>query len=84
MTEQTISRLRIALDEMVQAFDEHVMLPEKNCSCHSAPPCADCVENDFARNALANARDALRLADAPPPDDTIRLGDVHYAKDFLS
>ncbi len=112
MTEQTISRLRSALDEMVQAFEEHVVLPERECRCHLAPPCNDCVENDFARNALANARDVLRLMDAPPPgavpkcrchleerktcslcildrfplpaDDTIRLGDVHLAKDFLS
>lgn len=58
------SRLRNALDEMVQAFEEHVHLPDRSCRCHIAPPCNDCVENNFARNALENARTILREAGA--------------------
>jgi len=42
--------------EMITAFEEHVALPDKNCSCHISPPCSDCTENDYARETLSEAR----------------------------
>lgn len=36
--------------------------PEKNCSCHIAPPCGDCVEYDALRDALDRARAILTKA----------------------
>ena len=33
--------------------------PERNCSCHLSPPCNDCVDHNFTREMLENARDAL-------------------------
>jgi hypothetical protein len=33
--------------------------PERNCSCHIAPPCHDCVEYAALREAIGNAEAAL-------------------------
>lgn len=53
-------------DELVEALTalhENVEPPpEKNCSCHIAPPCGDCVEYDALRDALDRARAILNKA----------------------
>lgn len=34
--------------------------PESNCSCHISPPCSDCVEWSGLREALSEARTAIK------------------------
>lgn len=36
--------------------------PERNCSCHISPPCSDCVEWSGLREALSEARTAMKGA----------------------
>ncbi len=36
--------------------------PESNCSCHTSPPCSDCVEWSGLREALLEARTAMKGA----------------------
>ena len=36
--------------------------PDRNCSCHISTPCNDCVVYDGLREALKEARAALKLA----------------------
>lgn len=36
--------------------------PESNCSCHISPPCSDCVEWSGLREALSEARTAMKGA----------------------
>lgn len=54
--------LKAALNDLLMAFDEHVALPDANCSCHLSPPCGDCETYSFAREAVAQAR-AMTEAD---------------------
>lgn len=44
------------LDECAQQLRDALkaLVPPKNCSCHTAPPCFDCTEYGFAREALEN------------------------------
>ena len=44
------------LEAMIDAFEEYVALPDKNCSCHIAPPCGDCETYSFARETVSEAR----------------------------
>ena len=53
------TRLKGLLADMCDAFEEHVALPDANCSCHINPPCGDCTGYSFARDVLAAARAAL-------------------------
>ena len=47
----------LALSEGVEYVEEP---PEKNCSCHLAPPCNDCVEHSAVREFFIDARKAPR------------------------
>ena len=51
-----LAEAKMHVAEMITAFEEHVALPDKNCSCHISPPCGDCTENDYARETLSEAR----------------------------
>lgn len=44
---------------------ENITAPEKNCRCHVAPPCNDCVENEGKREALKAVREAVDEATSP-------------------
>jgi len=55
-----VSALRSGLEGMVQAFEEHVAVPDRNCSCHLNPPCGDCVTWGFAREAVETAEKLLK------------------------
>jgi len=55
-TEIRAERAEAALGQLLMAFDEHVALPDRNCSCHLAPPCGDCETYSFAREAHAEAK----------------------------
>ena len=51
----------LALSEGVEYVEEP---PEKNCTCHLAPPCNDCVEHSAVREFFIDARKALAAIDA--------------------
>ncbi len=51
----------LALSEGVEYVEEP---PEKNCSCHLAPPCNDCVEHSAVREFFSDARTALAAIDS--------------------
>jgi hypothetical protein len=52
-----VSVLRSVLEGLVEVVPEP---PERNCSCHVAPPCGDCVMWGGLREALENARTILK------------------------
>lgn len=56
------------LEELVMAFNDHVCLPDRNCSCHIAPPCGDCEQNMQAREALQSAMACIANPPQPPFD----------------
>lgn len=61
----TAASLAAALEELIEMSDEP---PPAACSCHTAPPCGDCVEYRGMRDALEGARAALKAhKDAPTP-----------------
>ena len=51
----------LALSEGVEYVDEP---PERNCTCHLAPPCNDCVDHSAVREFFIDARKALAAIDA--------------------
>ena len=51
---------RDALSEGVEYVDEP---PERNCTCHLAPPCNDCVDHSAVREFFIDARKALAAID---------------------
>ena len=51
----------LALSEGVEYVEEP---PEKNCTCHLAPPCNDCVEHSAVREFFIDARKAIAAIDA--------------------
>jgi hypothetical protein len=57
---ESASRLLSALLGLLDVVDAP---PEANCSCNIAPPCSDCVEHSALREALADARIAVGLAE---------------------
>ena len=55
MTHNNNLRLTIAvLLEAIETLEGHLPhVPDASCSCHTAPPCNDCVEWSGLRDALA-------------------------------
>lgn len=52
--------IRDAFEAFIEAaVEEFGEPPDRNCSCHISPPCSDCVDHSFWRDALADARAAL-------------------------
>ena len=51
----------LALSEGVEYVEEP---PEKNCTCHLAPPCNDCVDHSAVREFFIDARKALAAIDS--------------------
>ena len=37
--------------------------PDSNCSCHISPPCCDCVDHSALREAIAEAKKAIEMAE---------------------
>jgi len=64
-----LAEAKMHVSEMITAFEEHVALPDKNCSCHISPPCSDCTENDYARETLSEARAFLDRHQKGQTDD---------------
>lgn len=67
MSGHTPDPLRDAAPDMLEALkwlcEAVPEPPEKNCSCHIAPPCGDCVEYDGLREALKAGRAAIAKAE---------------------
>ncbi len=67
--------LRDRLEGLIEAVENTVSIPERDCSCHLALPCGDCVKWSMLREAMEEARKALVAAaagkvpatSAPPP-----------------
>ncbi len=58
------AELVAALERLAEVAD---LAPEPACSCHNAPPCADCVEWGGLREALKDARAMLVRAKGETP-----------------
>jgi hypothetical protein len=71
--------LRAALELLVERAD---LAPARNCSCHLAPPCGDCVEWGGLREGLEEARAALKGDAQEEADDRALLRDAldHIAR----
>ena len=57
-----VEKLREAkglLGELLDAFDEHIALPDANCSCPIYFPCGVCVKYSLARDVANRVRAAL-------------------------
>lgn len=68
------ARIRYALEAMIEAFDEHTDIPDRNCSCHISPPCGDCEAYSFARDAHEEAKAALAEYVSGASDSLLRAG----------
>jgi len=53
----SVSPVESALRCMLEVVEEP---PAPNCSCHVSPPCNDCVEYGALREAIAEAKKALK------------------------
>jgi hypothetical protein len=56
-----VKELEVAL---IDLMDETDTPPDRNCSCHLSPPCADCVDWSGLRGALSNARRKIKEGQA--------------------
>lgn len=51
--------LKLALEAIKDLLDQTETPPDKNCSCHIAPPCSDCVDYSGVRYAIEQANKAI-------------------------
>ena len=58
-----IEVLKQALEAMQDLLDHTETPPDKNCSCHIAPPCSDCVDYSGIRYAIKQSRDTITSID---------------------
>lgn len=49
-------RLEMALEDLVEATD----IPDRNCSCHAAPPCSWCVDYGHISECVETAKRVLK------------------------
>lgn len=49
----------VAMTAAIEDLLENIEVPSPYCTCHSHPPCSDCVEWSAVREAVANARAVL-------------------------
>ena len=54
-----IEVLKQALEALEDLLDHTETPPDKNCSCHIAPPCSDCVDYSGIRYAIKQSRDTI-------------------------
>lgn len=58
-TERELTTQRDELLEALEHLMEMTEPPEPNCSCHTNPPCNDCIEYGGLREAWEGARGAI-------------------------
>jgi len=51
--------LKLALDALKDLLDQTESPPDKNCICHIAPPCSDCVDYSGVRYAIEQANKTI-------------------------
>ena len=44
------------MEDIIRDFIDNTCVPEKDCSCHIASPCQDCVENSGTRELIERAK----------------------------
>lgn len=54
-----LAEYKALLSNLMEVVEEP---PKRNCSCHISPPCSDCVEWSGLREALSEARTAMKGA----------------------
>jgi hypothetical protein len=72
-----IEVLKQALDALKDLLDQTEPPPDKNCSCHIAPPCSDCVDYSGVRYAIEQANKtitAIKEALAQPEQEPVVWG----------
>ena len=57
--EKQLAEYKGLLSNLMEVVEEP---PESNCSCHISPPCSDCIEWSGLREALSEARTAMKGA----------------------
>lgn len=55
----TQEALKLALEALKDLLDQTEPPPDKNCSCHIAPPCSDCVDYSGVRYAIEQANKTI-------------------------
>ena len=55
----SIEAMKQALEALRDLLDQAEPPPDKNCSCHIAPPCSDCVNYSGLRYAIKQANDSI-------------------------
>lgn len=48
--------------EWLEELLSNVDVPDKNCGCHISPPCSDCVNYSFLREAVEGCQSAVKAA----------------------
>ena len=55
----SIEAMKQALEALRDLLDQAEPPPDKNCNCHIAPPCSDCVNYSGLRYAIKQANDSI-------------------------
>jgi hypothetical protein len=66
--------LQLALEVLEELLEQTGTPPHKNCSCHIAPPCPDCVDYSGVRYAIEQtnkAITAIKAALAQPAQEPV-------------
>jgi len=80
--------LKLALEALKDLLDQTEPPPDKNCSCHIAPPCSDCVDYSGVRYAIEQANKTITtikeaLAQEQEPVAIVDANDDGYWADIL-
>jgi hypothetical protein len=66
--------LQLALEALEELLEQTGTPPHKNCSCHIAPPCPDCVDYSGVRYAIEQTNKvitAIKAALAQPAQEPV-------------
>lgn len=75
---QECEALKLALDALEELLEQTETPPDKNCSCHIAPPCPDCVDYSGVRYAIEQTNKAItsiKAALAQPAQEPVECLD---------
>lgn len=63
------SSLEAALERLLEVIEKP---PARDCRCHLAPPCSDCVDWAGLREAIADAEAAMDMPADPITSDQVK------------